>query len=136
MADRTATLAAENGGRGLVYCAARAETRRMAAALRQREIAAEAYHAGLGRARREAVHDRFTAGTTRVVVATSAFGMGIDQPDLRFVLHAASPASLDDYDQQAGRAGRDGEPAVVELTASPPSSSCTTTHATWPCSGS
>jgi ATP-dependent DNA helicase RecQ len=115
VADRAAALAAENGGRGLVYCAARAETGRLAEALRLREVAAEAYHAGLGRARREAVHDRFTAGTTRVVVATSAFGMGIDQPDVRFVLHAASPAALDDYYQQVGRAGRDGEAAVVEL---------------------
>ena len=72
------------------------------------------------------MHDRFSSGATTVVVATSAFGMGIDQPDVRFVLHAASPGSLDDYYQQVGRGG----------TASPRSSSCTTTPATAPCSAS
>jgi ATP-dependent DNA helicase RecQ len=113
--DRAESLSAENGGRGLVYCTARAETGRLAEALRLRGVAAEAYHAGLGRARREAVQDRFASGATRVIVATSAFGMGIDQPDVRFVVHASSPAALDDYYQQVGRAGRDGEAAVVEL---------------------
>ncbi len=61
------------------------------------------------------MHERFAAGETDVVVATSEFGMGIDQPDVRFVVHASVRDSVDTYDQQIGRAGRDGEPAGVLL---------------------
>ncbi|GHF95312.1 hypothetical protein GCM10017567_07320 [Amycolatopsis bullii] len=64
---------------------------------------------------RDAVHGRFAAGETDVVVATSAFGMGIDQPGVWFVVHASVPDSVDTYYQQIGRAGRDGEPAEVLL---------------------
>jgi ATP-dependent DNA helicase RecQ len=64
---------------------------------------------------RREVHDRFSSGAVRVVTATSAFGMGIDKPDVRFVLHASAPDSLDSYYQQIGRAGRDGEPADIVL---------------------
>lgn len=73
------------------------------------------YHAGMTGADRDAVHAQFLDGDLDVVVATSAFGMGIDKPDVRFVLHAASPASLDAYYQEIGRAGRDGDPAEVTL---------------------
>jgi ATP-dependent DNA helicase RecQ len=98
-----------------VYCATRKDTVAYAEELTGRGVAVAAYHAGLKRAERDAVHERFMRDETRVVVATSAFGMGIDKPDVRFVLHAASPASLDAYYQEIGRGGRDGADAVAEL---------------------
>jgi ATP-dependent DNA helicase RecQ len=100
---------------GLVYCATRKETDAYTTELSARGVRAAAYHAGMKAADRDDVHERFLGGKLEVVVATSAFGMGIDKPDVRFVLHAASPASLDSYYQEIGRAGRDGEPAQVQL---------------------
>jgi ATP-dependent DNA helicase RecQ len=78
---------------------------------------AEAYHAGLDRERRAAVQRRFLRDDVRVVVATNAFGMGVDKPNVRTVLHAGVPASLEAYYQEAGRAGRDGAPARALLLA-------------------
>lgn len=100
---------------GLVYVATRKETEQYAA-----EIAAEgrrvaAYHAGLRGPERRAVQDRWREGQLDAVVATSAFGMGIDRGDVRFVLHATTTESLDAYYQEVGRAGRDGEPATGAL---------------------
>ncbi|QBJ93290.1 RecQ family ATP-dependent DNA helicase [Streptomyces seoulensis] len=94
---------------GLVYAGTRREAEEYAEELSLLGLDAAAYHAGLPARERGDVHDRFMAGELDVVVATSAFGMGIDKPDVRFVLHASVPGSLDAYYQEIGRAGRDGE---------------------------
>ncbi|RAS64766.1 RecQ family ATP-dependent DNA helicase [Lentzea atacamensis] len=106
---------AERAGPGLLYVATRKDTERYAAGLTSRGLAAGAFHAGMKAADRRRVQDGFMRGELDVVAATSAFGMGIDKPDVRFVAHAATPGSLDAYYQEIGRAGRDGEPAEVML---------------------
>jgi ATP-dependent DNA helicase RecQ len=100
---------------GLVYAATRKDTERYAEQLAELGLRAHAYHAGMRAADRNAVHERFLAGELDVVVATTAFGMGIDKADVRFVLHASVADSLDSYYQEIGRSGRDGEPANAVL---------------------
>ena len=100
---------------GLVYTATRKSAEQYAESLGELGIDAAAYHAGMRAADREDVHERFLRGDLDVVVATTAFGMGIDKADVRFVLHAEVADSLDSYYQEVGRAGRDGDPAVAAL---------------------
>ena len=102
-------------GDGIVYVATRAETLVYADELVEAGRRAKPYHAGLRVRDREAVHHAFRDGDLDVVVATSAFGMGIDKPDVRFVVHADVPESVDAYYQEVGRAGRDGEPALATM---------------------
>ena len=99
----------ETEGSGIVYVNSRHKAEGLAYALRGEGVAAEAYHAGL--AERGAVQDRFMADKTRVVVATVAFGMGIDKSDIRFIVHFHPPRSLAAYYQEVGRAGRDSKPS-------------------------
>ncbi|GAA3436299.1 RecQ family ATP-dependent DNA helicase [Kutzneria kofuensis] len=110
------TLTADPATRcGLVYTASRKDAESHAEELARIGVRAAAYHAGMKAADRERVHEQFMAGELDVVAATSAFGMGIDKPDVRFVVHASVPDSLDSYYQQIGRAGRDGDPAHITL---------------------
>jgi len=106
-------------GSGIVYCRTRKRAEAYADALLERGHPAGAYHAGLPKGRRGEVQDAFMTGGLRLVVATSAFGMGIDKPDIRFVVHADVPESPDTYWQEVGRAGRDGEPARAVLVYRP-----------------
>jgi ATP-dependent DNA helicase RecQ len=101
--------------RGLVYTASRKDAEYYADELAQFGLRVAHYHAGMRNGDREQVYEAFHGDELDVVVATSAFGMGIDKPDVRFVVHASTPESLDAYYQQIGRAGRDGEPAECVL---------------------
>jgi len=101
----------------IVYCGTRKDTEEVAEELRGVEIAAVAYHAGLDAERRSAVQERFMASDTGVIVATNAFGMGVDKANVRSVWHMTIPTSVEAYYQEAGRGGRDGLPARAVLLA-------------------
>lgn len=110
-----ADLPADAPGGAIVYCATRAQTEEMTDFLRQKDWAVGCFHAGLPPETKKNVQKIFIEGGLRVIVATNAFGMGIDKPDVRLVVHADIPGSLENYLQEAGRAGRDRQAARCVL---------------------
>jgi ATP-dependent DNA helicase RecQ len=107
------------GKPGIIYCISRGEVERVSSWLSLLGVSARPYHAGLANHQRRENQEAFLRGECNVIVATVAFGMGIDKPDVRYVIHSQLPQSIEHYQQESGRAGRDGHPAECVLIHSP-----------------
>ncbi len=110
-----AKLPSEGAAGAIVYCSSRKQTELVAEFLQQQGLTADYFHAGLTPDQKKDVQEQFRIGELRIIAATNAFGMGIDKPDIRLVIHGDVPGSLENYLQEAGRAGRDREPADCVL---------------------
>jgi len=104
-----------NNESGIIYCFSRKECEQVAKELRERGISADYYHADMDIVNREKIHMRWSKGKSQVIVGTVAFGMGINKPDVRFVIHHSLSKSMETYYQESGRAGRDGLPSECIL---------------------
>lgn len=114
-----ARLPQDGASGAIVYCATRSTTERVAAFIKQQGLSAEHFHAGLPPDEMRSIQERFRVGELRIIAATNAFGMGIDKPDIRLVVHGDVHGSLENYLQEAGRAGRDREHADCVLLYAP-----------------